>query len=143
MLEFEVKAVVDDPESLKQDSTVYLFNKEQRILLPIKMPPPSAVTILNARETPNEIRPHIHNTAIRIIKALKAEVDSITIYAYQEEIFYSYIKIRRGGNCLEIDARPSDAISIALRQDVPVFVNESVYERVGIKVTKELLRNSI
>ena len=143
MLEFEVKAVVDDPDSLEQDSTVYLFNKEQGILLPIKMHTFSATHILDAHARPIEPRPHVHNTIIRIISALRAEIDSILIYSYQDNIFYSYIRLRRETDFMDIDARPSDAISIALRHKVPVFVKKDVCESAGIKVTKELLKSYI
>ena len=143
MLEFEVKAVVDDPESPEQDSTVYLFNKEQCILLPIKMTNESAQTILDAHAKHLEVRPSVHNTLIRTVRALRAEIDSILIYAYQDNIFYSYIRVKNKKEFMEIDARPSDAISIALRHRVPVLVNKKVCEIVGVKVTRELLKNYI
>lgn len=143
MLEFEVKAVVNDPESLEKDSTVYLFNKEQGILLPIKMHTLAAGYILDAHAKPMEPRPHVHNTILRIITALKAQVDSVLIYSYQDKIFYSYIRLRRETEFMDIDARPSDAISIALRHKVPVFVKDEVYASEGIKVTKELLKSYI
>lgn len=141
MLEFEVKAVVADPENPEQDSTVYLFNKEQGILLPIKMTSVAASHILDAHNSGPEARPHIHDTAIRIIKALEAEVVSVAIHAYHSEIFYSYIRIRTHKDSMEIDAKPSDAIAIALRHKVPVLVNEKVYEIVGIRITRELLKS--
>ena len=143
MLEFEVKAVVDDPENLEKDSTVYLFNKEQSLLLPIKMNNTAAKYILDAHAKPMEPRPHVHNTFIRVITALHAEIDSIIIYSYQDSIFYSYIRLKRETEFMDIDARPSDAISIALRHKVPVFVNEEVYASAGIVVTKELLKSYI
>lgn len=142
MLKFKVKRVTTDENT--QNTTVYLFNTKEKILLPIKMNTYASSKILLANDKDgHEARPHIHNTVGRIIKALKGKVLGVLIYGYHNEIFYSYLQIKHNGKKLEIDCKPSDAISISIRENVPIFVEKHIYTNAGIKVTKELLAKSL
>lgn len=96
-------------------------------------------SILLAREGNPEPRPHIHNTAKRLINALDGTIEGIIISGYDNEIFYSYIRIAKGGKKIDIDAKPSDAIAIALRTKVPIYVDKQVAKSVGVKITPEML----
>lgn len=96
-------------------------------------------SILLAREGSPEPRPHIHNTAKRLINALDGTIEGIIISGYDNEIFYSYIRIAKGGKKIDIDAKPSDAIAIALRTKVPIYVDKQVAKSVGVKITPEML----
>jgi uncharacterized protein len=141
MLEFELKAIVSDPEILVQSSTVYLFNKEKNILLPIRMASFASDNLLLAKDRYPEPRPHIHNTASRLVRALGGRIERVIISGYHNEIFYSYIRIKHKKKSVDIDAKPSDSMAIALRLRIPIFVEKRIYESAGIQITKELLQN--
>ncbi len=61
-----------------------------------------------------------------IIEALKAKVLRVVIHDIHENTFYAKIVMEYGGKNLEIDARPSDSIALALRTKAPIFVSERI-----------------
>jgi len=139
MIPFEIKTIISGNEGLDSDHTIYLFNKEKKILLPIKINQNSVDALLLARETTPEPRPHIHNTAKRLINVLNGKVDRIIISGYNNEIYYSYIRIKQGKKSFDIDARPTDAFAIAIRTKAPIYVEQDIIDMVGVKVTAEML----
>jgi bifunctional DNase/RNase len=73
-------------------------------------------------------RPMTHDLLRNIIHDLKATVEKIVVCDLQENTFYALIHLRVNGEALAIDARPSDAIALALRTRAPIFVEESVID---------------
>ena len=73
-------------------------------------------------------RPLTHDLAWQICHALGGEMQDITITRIEEQTYFAQIRIRRGKKLIEIDARPSDAIAIAMISDppLPIFVEEDV-----------------
>jgi len=71
-------------------------------------------------------RPQTHDLLTTIIDELGATVDRIEIVSLQEETFFAKIILRRGQKEIEIDARPSDAIAIAVACNAPMFAAEEV-----------------
>lgn len=102
----------------------------------------AAENVILANSNRTEPRPHIHNTAGRLIKALGANVKCIIINNCHNKIFYSYIRLVKDGKTWDVDSKPSDSMAIALRSNAPIFVKKCVYEKAGIKITKELLERS-
>lgn len=139
MIPFEIKTIISGNEGPDGDHTIYLFNTEKKILLSIKINQNSVNDLLLARETAPEPRPHIHNTAKRLINVLNGKVDRIIISGYSNEIYYSYIRIKQGGKSFDIDARPTDAFAIAIRTKAPIYVEQNVIDMVGVKVTAEMV----
>ncbi len=139
MIPFEIKAIISGDGGSNSDHTIYLFNKKRKILLPIKIPQNSVDALLLARETTPEPRPHIHNTAKRLINVLNGKVDRVIVSGYNNEIYYSYIRIKQGNKNFDIDSKPSDAFAIAIRTKAPIYVEQQVINMVGVKVTAEML----
>jgi len=139
MIPFEIKAIVSDEEGASGDHTVYLFNKGKNLILPIKVNENSVNALMMAREGTREIRPHVHNTAARLIKVLNGKIEKIIVSGYEDDIFYSYIRVSQGNSSFDIDSKPSDAFALALRTNAPIYVQTSVVEKVGILVTPEML----
>ena len=71
-------------------------------------------------------RPQTHDLLTTIIDELGAIVDRIEIVSLKEETFFAKIILRRGQKEIEIDARPSDAIAIAVACNAPMFAAEEV-----------------
>lgn len=79
-------------------------------------------------------RPLTHDLILSVISALHAEMARIEIHDLREGTFYARILLRSEGRDIVVDARPSDAIGIAVRALCPVFIAESVVEEAGISV---------
>ena len=73
-----------------------------------------------------------HDLLRVVLRTLGAEVVKIVISDLRESTFFAVIHLRRGGEELEIDARPSDAIALALRTEAPIFVAPSVLEKAQV-----------
>ena len=73
-------------------------------------------------------RPMTHDLLKNIISDLHAHVQRIVVCALKENTFYATIHITVGDQALAVDARPSDAIALALRTQSPIFVEETVIQ---------------
>jgi uncharacterized protein len=79
-------------------------------------------------------RPLTHDLLLSVLASLRAELERIEIHELREGTFYARLLIRAEGRDLVVDARPSDAIGLAVRALCPVFIAESVVEEAGISV---------
>ncbi len=138
MLEFYVRAIVANP-SASHTATIYLLNLEQKILLPIETGINAADWIMDAQNKTHHPRPTIYNTTNRILTSLGGKITKIIIYKCLKEIFYAYIQIKKGTEYIEVDSKPSDALTLALLKKKPIYVLPKVYEKFGIKLTEELI----
>jgi bifunctional DNase/RNase len=73
-------------------------------------------------------RPMTHDLLKNIIDDLSAQVERIVVTELKENTFYALIHLRKNGHSIEVDARPSDAIALALRTRSPIFVEEAVIQ---------------
>src|SRR5437660_11341073 len=76
-------------------------------------------------------RPLTHDLLKNVISELGAKIVSIVISDLIEDIFYARIVLDIAGRYVEVDSRPSDAIALAVRAKIPIYVEESVLERAG------------
>ena len=77
-------------------------------------------------------RPLTHDLLVNVVEELGAELDSVVISDLREHTYYANLRIRLDGQLVEVDARPSDAIAVAVTCDppLPIYVNEDVLEEV-------------
>jgi hypothetical protein len=73
-------------------------------------------------------RPMTHDLLKNIITDLRASVQKIVVCDLKENTFYALIHLVVNGHSVAVDARPSDAIALALRAKAPIFVEETVIE---------------
>ena len=85
-----------------------------------------AISLAIESETPD--RPFTHDLMKNILERLSVTVDRVTIDDLWQETFYARITLDHNGESLDIDARPSDAIALALRYKAPIYVAEAVLE---------------
>lgn len=76
-------------------------------------------------------RPMTHDLLKTMIETLKGEVTGVCVHRAEEQTFYAQVYLRTNGDALNIDARPSDAIALALRCNAPIYVAEKVIEDHG------------
>jgi hypothetical protein len=79
-------------------------------------------------EKVNAPRPMTHDLTRNLMRHLNAELERIVITEIKDETFYAVLWLRQGNEPVAVDARPSDAIALALRADCPIFVAEHVMQ---------------
>jgi uncharacterized protein len=80
-------------------------------------------------------RPLTHDLLYTLIGRLGAEVTEIVINNLEGDVFYALITLQQGGTTLQIDARPSDAIALAVRAGAPIYVEEDVMAQAALTVS--------
>ena len=80
-------------------------------------------------------RPLTHDLVVNVAESLGGKLESVMISSLQEQTYFAQIRIRRGDKLIEIDARPSDAIAVAVtfQPPLPIFVAEEVLEKASGK----------
>ncbi len=78
-------------------------------------------------------RPLTHDLVCSVVENLGGELDSVLINELREHTYYAKLRVRHEGEMVDIDARPSDAIAVAVtcRPPLPIFVNEEVLQAAG------------
>ena len=126
----EVKDVVPLKE-LKQHAVV-LVSKEDGTVLPLFVDETAAVAIafrLMGRPTPH---PLAHDLLDRLIPSLGGRLTEVRIDGLKDHVYRSHVFIQQANRQLVIEARPSDAVSMALAAKVPVFTTRQVMAEGGI-----------
>lgn len=82
-------------------------------------------------------RPLSHDLMVSIIRMLNAKVVKVVIYNMKNDIFYSNIYLLQGSSVVVIDARTSDAVALAVRSDVPIYINSEILDIVGTVLDAE------
>ena len=100
--------------------------------LPIWIGPFEAEAITLQMQGVEVPRPLTHDLLKKIITTLGGHVSHIVVTDLRQETFYANIVLDVNGKRMEIDSRPSDAIALAVRASVKIFVNDTVMESAGI-----------
>jgi len=100
--------------------------------LPIVVGSPEAQAIALQLERISPPRPLTHDLMKSLLDSIRASVTRIVVNDLRENTYYAAISLKTNGTIKEIDARPSDAIALALRMQAPIFVEEIVMKRAGI-----------
>lgn len=111
---------------LTHDPVVILKDLEGKRHLPILIGPFEATAIALALEGTQVPRPLSHDLMKSVIESLKARVDRIVIHDIQENTFFAKVVLESTVGPLEIDARPSDSIALALRTGSPIYVSDQI-----------------
>lgn len=101
---------------------------EERRVLPIWIGPAEATSIGMALEGSEHPRPMTHDLMVGLLQATDATIDRIEITQVEGTTFFASIVLVRGDDVSFIDARPSDAIAIAVRVQAPIYVSDDVMD---------------
>jgi bifunctional DNase/RNase len=116
---------------------VILKEKESDRYLPIWIGPAEADAIAVRLQDVAVSRPLTHDLLRSVIDAFGGNVQYIVVNDLANDTFYARIIMDVDGRTLEIDSRPSDAIALAVRVQVPIYAEESVLEKAGVMLDKE------
>ncbi|MBI6546398.1 MAG: bifunctional nuclease family protein [Cyanobacteria bacterium NC_groundwater_1444_Ag_S-0.65um_54_12] len=132
MVEVKVSGVILEPQS--RSPIVVLKDEEERRALLIWVGEPEANAILLGMEKIPTPRPLTHDLFFNTLKTLEAELGEIRISDMKNNTFFAELKLAWGGKEVIIDARPSDAIALALRAKAPIFVAEEIMANSAIPI---------
>jgi bifunctional DNase/RNase len=82
-------------------------------------------------------RPLTHDLLQAMIEVLGASVNSVVVSDLKNDTFYARIVLNVDSEVVEVDSRPSDALALAVRAEVPIYAEESVLDKAGIFLDKE------
>ncbi len=116
---------------------VMLKEKLAERYLPIWIGPAEADAIAVKLQGVTVPRPLTHDLLRTVIKTLGATINSIIISDLRNDTFYAKIIFDVDGRQMEIDSRPSDALALAVRAEVPIYTEEAVLDKAGILLDKE------
>jgi bifunctional DNase/RNase len=127
LVAMSIKGLMLDPVS--NSPIVVLKDDEEKFFLPIWVGIFEANAIALQLENVATPRPMTHDLLRNMIAELHGEVTRIVINDLRDSTFFAQIRILSGERTLEIDARPSDAIALALRTEAPIFVAQEVLDQ--------------
>ena len=128
----EVKVDSIRASLMSEHRVVILKDLKAERYLPIWIGPYEAEAIALRLQNREVARPLTHDLLNNVIAELGGEISHIMVTALRNDTFYSLITVSLNGGRLEIDSRPSDAIALAVRANVPIFVDEDVMAEAGI-----------
>jgi bifunctional DNase/RNase len=125
-VEVRIRGLMMDPST--KMPIVLLNDLAGEIVLPIWVGHFEANAIALEIEKATPVRPITHDLLHNIIDSLNARVTRVVVGDLREDTFHATIWMDQSGEVVALDARPSDAIALALRSDCPIFVSHQVYE---------------
>ena len=99
--------------------------------LPIWIGLPEAQSIAAVLDAQKALRPNAHDLSTRLIERLDGRVERVVVIALRDGVYFARIDLAQRGRTIAVDARPSDAIAIALRLEAPLFVHEALFDTTG------------
>lgn len=133
MIEMTVEGIGIDPSN---NPLVLLRDAERKTFVPIWIGPAEAVSIQMELDEKQPQRPMTHDLIANILRDLGATLLKVTVNDFSDSVYYAtlHLQVGRGEKIQEIDARPSDAIALALRTQAQIWVADDVAQKTGIQV---------
>jgi bifunctional DNase/RNase len=118
---------------LSSQHVVLLKETERERYLPIWIGPWEANAIATRLQGVTPERPLTHDLFIAALAALGATIGRVIVSSLAEETFHATVELELGGRAYEVDARPSDALALAVRTGVRIFASLEVLDRAGVE----------
>ena len=131
LVQMELARIIISDVSDQQ--VVYLRETEGRRAFPILIGLYEAASINRHVKGEESLRPLTHDLLRKTIEELGGELQDVVINNLQDHTYYALLRIRRDGELIEVDSRPSDAIAVAVqfKPPLPIYVDDSVLEQVA------------
>ncbi len=128
-IDVEVDAIAIDPEG--KAPVVILKEKGGERTLPIWIGLMEAAAIATELERISFERPMTHDLCVHVIDALGAHLDEVEVVDLRDNTFFAVLRLYTQEGMVEVDARPSDAIALALRSRARIAVESRVFDQVA------------
>jgi uncharacterized protein len=136
-IEMTIKGLMIDP--ITNMPIIILKDQDGQRVLPIWVGVFEANAIALQIENIQTPRPMTHDLLKNILQDLEAQIQRIVVCELRDNTFYANIYLETHLGKLKIDARPSDAIALALRAQAPIFVEETVIQNARSVETKDTM----
>jgi len=123
---------------MSQHRVVILKDSESERYLPIWIGACEADAITIELQGVEVARPFTHDLLKGVIGQLGAKIKAVVINDLLNEVFYAQIVLDVNGHRMEVDSRPSDALALAVRAKVPIYVNETVMDKAAITPEEDM-----
>lgn len=123
-IEMKIRGLMMDP--VTNMPIVILKDTAGAQILPIWVGIYEANAIALEIEKVTTPRPMTHDLIKNVLTGLETGVEKVVVSELRDDTFYAVIWLRRDGEVISIDSRPSDALALALRLDCPIYVDEQV-----------------
>lgn len=141
MIEMDIRGIVLDP--ITNMPIVVLQSKETDDILSIWIGVFEANAISMKLENIHMPRPMTYDLMVNLIESLSADISYILINDLNDNTYYAEIVLNKDGQEIRIDSRPSDAINLAIRKNVPIFVEERVLQEYKKDIQSEVDENEL
>lgn len=108
---------------------ILLRNADSQALLNIWVGPIEAISIQRGLDSTPSVRPMTHDLMANVFQECGISLVRVTLNDFEEGVYYATLHLQSEKGTHEIDARPSDAIALALRAKVPILVNEQLVHK--------------
>jgi uncharacterized protein len=135
MIEMNVAGIALDATT--RVPIVLLKDSTERRALPIWIGQNEARAILSVLENQSCPRPMTHDLLGNCLTTLGVSLDRVIIHSLEDNTFFAVLTLKQGETTQRVDARPSDAIALALRLNAPIWVMEEVVADASIPVDQE------
>lgn len=125
-VEMKIRGLMVDPST--NMPVVILKDPNSEAVLPIWVGLYEAQAIQLEVVKATTPRPYTHDLLKNVVSGLNAQVQRVVVSELRGDTFYAVIWVEQNGEIVAIDARPSDALALALRSDCPIFVAEEVLQ---------------
>jgi len=113
-------------------SFIVLLETEDAAIVPISIGQNEALSIALARNGEHLERPQTHDLMLSMLELMDAKLKHIEVCDLKDHVFYGKLILEHRGIELDIDARPSDAMALAARQDVDIFIAKHVVDELAM-----------
>ena len=126
------------PDQEPDHRILVLMNEGERRLLPIWIGPYEADNIALNLQEKKPVRPMTYSLMAGLLDKANVRVESVAVSALEKDTFYATIHAQCGEDSFAIDARPSDAIALALHTQSPIFAAAEVMDGVGVDIPADM-----
>jgi bifunctional DNase/RNase len=116
---------------INDQQVIYLKETEGERVFPIVIGLFEATSIDRRVKGLQSPRPLTHDLLVSVIEQLGGELQDVFISELREHTYFARLRIRRDGELIEVDSRPSDAIALAVTAQAPIYVAEDVLDEVS------------
>ena len=135
MLPLDIASLAFDPSTQQPVLLLKLAGSPDPAerLVPITLGRPEAHAIISAANGISFSRPTTHDLLVSIMQAAGLTLSRVEIGSFSQGTFHATLDFLRDGEQVTVDARPSDAIALALRTHAPLFIADNVYQEASVK----------
>ena len=126
------------PDQEADHRILVLMNEGERRLLPIWIGPYEADNIALNLQEKKPVRPMTYSLMAGLLGKAGVRIESVAVSALEKETFYATVHVQNGEDSFAIDARPSDAIALALHTQSPIFAAAEVMDGAGVEIPADM-----